>query len=465
MDQLFDNLIASGIHSMWNINQFIKRDQRWKCYKFLKRSQYFTLENIEKLQFERLKRLLLYAYQNVPYYRKIFNKLKLKPGDIKTLSDLSKLPILTKETIRKNFKDLITTDKNVNKIPYQTGGSTGKPLEFFVTKECKDWGHAAQWRAFDWWDIKKGDKIAKFGGLSPRFRTNKTSNKLKDKLLSNTIFLNAYNFSEGEISVFINEWKKLKPKVVYTNSASAEIFARYLKSRNINNIQADIMVTQGEKLLDSQRKLFKETFKCNIYDFYGAREISGIAAECKEHTGYHISSENIVLEFIKNDSICAPGELGNIIITDLHNYVFPLIRYGIEDLGIPSEESCSCGVNLPLMRSIEGRSNDMIILDNGQYLSPTNITTMLYCFPIDQYQIIQRSKNKIEMRVVKGKEYTEETEELIKLYFIRMVHDDWTIDHISDDESIDIEIIYVDDIPVTDSGKFRYIISEVPIDF
>jgi len=429
------------------------RGDFWRYYAELEKSQYLSSEEIRVIQLTRLKALLNHAYDNVPYYRRRFDEAGVKPADIKDTADLARLPILTRSEVRENPSDLIAMNFPKEKmIPYSTGGSTGKPLQFYVTRENSAWGSAAAYRAYKWYGYEMGDKIAYLWGAGRDLSAQqRMANQLRN-LFFRRIHLDAFNMSETELNYFVSRFIKFKPKAIIAYASAAYLLARYVKQRGVEGITPEVIITQAEKLFAHQRRLIKDVFGCQVFDFYGSREVGGMASECPRHNGYHISAENVVLELVRDNEPVPPGEVGKILVTDLTNYAMPFIRYENGDLGMPSDEACSCGINLPLMKSVEGRITDTLVIGDKCISSPA-LTLVFKDLPIKQYQIIQETEGKIVVKIVKGADYADAHTEALRKLLKRYVG------------NIEVDIVFLDSIPLPSSGKHRFIISKVPAKF
>ena len=421
----------------------------------LEKTQWWNPSELEAFQQERLQALLKHAYENISYYHRIFKELKLKPEDIKNVEDLQKLPILTKEHIRNNLDDL--TAKNYSKeelIPSATGGSTGEPMRFFIDKEWSAWNMAAAYREWGWGGYNLGDKIAYLWG-APQDLTHQAELKTKiSNILHRIIMLDAFNMTEKTLDEYVKILRRFKPKVINAYASAIYLMARYMEKKGIENIRPKAILTSCEMLFDYQRESIERAFGCEVFDYYSGRDTTLQAGECSEHSGYHLAIENAVIEFVKDDEHVAPGELGKIIITDLCNYAMPFIRYEIGDLGVPSDETCPCGRRLPLMKSIEGRTTDILRKTDGGYISSPGLTVVIKDFEnIRQIQIIQKTKGYVILKVVRREKYTRDDSELLKAVMKRYLGDE-----------MNIEISFVESIPLTRSGKYRFTISEVEID-
>lgn len=423
----------------------------------LNRTQWRSFFDIEQFQNKRLQQLLVHAYENVPYYHKIFKTVGLKPTDIKKRDDLKKLPILTKDIIRKNLPNLIPSNYQKNLlIPSATGGSTGEPMKFYTDNNWQAWNMAAAYRQWGWAGYDIGDKFI-YLWSSPHDISFQT--ELKNKffnIVHRTIYLNALQLTEKTMDEYIGIIRKHKPRIINAYASAIYILAQYMEKRGIKDIEPKAILTSCEMLFPFQREIIERTFGCEVFDYYSGRDTTFHAGECPEHVGYHMALENAVVEFLKNNEPVSQGEVGKMIITDLENYAMPFIRYEIGDLGQLSNEDCPCGRNLPLLKEISGRIRDVVVTKGGKYLTGAFISTLFYddkgkTKGIKQYQFIQKRKDYALLKIVKADDFSQE--QLNKI-----------IEKISSQcDDMRIEIEFVDVILPTPSGKYRPIQSEVEI--
>ena len=419
--------------------------------RLLEKSQWWKRRELERFQQDRLQKMIKHSYQNTLYYHDMFKSLKLNPADVKNIDDLQKLPILTKEDIRNNLGNL--TAKNYSKRELMlsaTGGSTGEPMSFFINKEWGAWNMAAAYREWSWAGYKPGDKIAYLWG-APQDLSHQ--GELKNKmfnLINRTIMLDAFDMTKKTLDEYVRMLRKFKPKVINAYVSAVYLMAQYMENRGINDIKPKAILTSCEMLFDYQRETIERVFGCEVFDYYSGRDTTIHAGECPEHSGYHLAIENAVVEFIRDDEHVESGEMGKIIITDLSNYAMPLIRYEIGDLGVPSDEICSCGRGLPLMKKVVGRVTDIITTKDDKYVHGEFFTHLFYdTRGIKQFQFIQKTKEYAILKIVKKINYSQA--ELDKI--INQIYEQ------CGDIRIDVE--FVESIPLTSSGKYRFTISEV----
>jgi len=242
-----------------------------------------------------------------------------------------------------------------------------------------------------------------------------------------------------------------KPKFLRGYPSAIYTFANYLKETGKNTIRTRAVFTTAEMLLPQQREVIKGQFGCKVFDQYGCYDGGPQAMECSEHCGLHISAERVIIEFVDKDrKPVPPGESGGIITTDLYNYTMPFIRYAVGDRGTLSKEQCPCGRGLPLIKFLEGRVTDIIVLGNGVTLSGPALTLVFKDCHIKQYQVIQEAEDKLLIKVVKGEGYTEQDTS----HFMNIIR-------AHGGKGVDIETQFVTEIAPTKTGKWKFIISKV----
>lgn len=430
---------------------------RFKFGRVLQKTQWLPCEQIERLQTKSLRVLLKHAYETVPYYRKIFRERGLKPSDMKSVDDLAKLPILTKADIRKNFRDLVSPSFPRNKlIPYKTGG-TGNPIQFYVTKEQLSWEVAAEYRAYGWANYRLGDRCFMFWGSPIDKSKYQSVIGHLTKTLERISFADTYFISDEVLSRFAYLLGRFNPEIIRGYATSVYMVAKYLLEKGIDYVRPKAVITSAETLFDSNRKVIEEAFGCSVFDHYGSREIGALATECEEHSGYHISAENVVFEFVREGEHVAAGEKSMILVTSLRNFGMPFIRYEIGDVGIPSNEECNCGRGLPLISSIEGRMADfMAVYDKrkgcvvpvGPVYPLVELASMHV--PLESYRVIQEELNRVVIKAVKGRGYSQKHTDFLVEYMHKFLGD-----------NVMVEVEFMDYIPPLPSGKRSQVISKV----
>ena len=420
----------------------------YRCKKHLDKTQWMKKRDLQRLQIKRLKALLKHAYENVPYYHESFRRQNFRPTDFKCLEDLRRVQILKKSAIRKNSNEMIA--KNVPKkelVCRFTSGTTAAPVRFYRGKTDVSWGIGAELRGYGWAGYEVGDKLALIWTFVPG-EVRKFAFHLKNFLRRNKI-LNVYYLSEKNIASFAKKMHRFKPDFIRGYSSAVNIFATFILQNNRFNISPRAIFTSGQTLLPNYQKTIEETFNCEIYDYYATSEVSHIAAQCEQHEGLHIFEENIFVEIVKDDEPASIGEEGKVLLTNLHSYAMPFIRYDIGDVGKIFPDTCSCGRELSLLKPI-GRTYEYFVNRDGSFTYLRDFQTVFGDLPIKDFQVVQESYDEIIVKVVRRPGYSK-------------AHTDFILKnvkyHTAREAKIRVEL--VDSIPLEGSGKIRHTVSKI----
>ena len=419
---------------------------------YLKIFQYISPEEIEKTQWQKIKALLDHAYENCPYYKKLFNKIKLHPNDILNWSDFKQIPLLTKDIIRNNHKDFIAKNSNEKMLHSgMTSGSTGKPLRFLADEKGLQWTRAHIVLTQEWAGWRMGEKVFAVSGIHAMERTSSLRKSLRKKLLDRASLLNTLELDEQAMTTFYKLLKKAHRPFIFGFAHAIYLFAQYLAQQNLTDIHTCGIITGGMVLSKRERLLIENVFHCEVFNRYGTEEMGVIACECEMHKGLHISEEKYYVEILNDGRNALPGEMGSLIITDLFNYGMPFIRYQIEDIAIASNDTCSCGRAWTMLNEIAGRTSDFIVTPDKKIISGISLTDFFALVPgIIQIQIVQEEIDHLTFKIIKSTEFSDES--IIKLKEIeqRFFGDKMCISY-----------NYVDSIPKEIGGKFRFVKSQI----
>jgi len=428
----------------------LKSPQLLKYYRQFQRTQWCSFSELKERQEKQLRKLIGFVYKNVPYYTKLFNQIGVKPSDITTVNDLERLPILTKQIIKRNWQDFVP--KNINKLKYvsgSTGGSTGTPLKYRMSLEDYERGIALLFRGWGYAGYKLGDKVAIIAGSSLIPTTKSDLKKKIHGFFLNQRYYSSFDMSEKNLFQYFCDINKWKPDFIRGYASSIYLFAKFIQDNNLRlEFQPKAIFTTAEKLFDKQRYLIEQVFNTKVFDNYGLNDGGISAYECEAHNGLHIDMERAILEVVDNNGKQIINKEGKILATSLYNYDLPFIRYDTGDLGVISDSKCACGRKTFLLKEIVGRVTDFLKLNNIIIGSPV-LTVLMGKFDIEQYQIIQENYDSITCKIIKGKTYKKEDEEFIRRSFYRHVG------------KINIKFDYVNSIPITKSGKYKFIINNL----
>lgn len=411
----------------------------------LNRSQYLPLESVRERQETGFIKLIKHAGSRVPYYRDI-----LKDLEIRTLDDITSIPFLTKKIIQANTDRLKAEDYPPGRfIPNTTGGSTGEKLEFFNDTDAPLASLIIRGNTWTGW--KLGDKQALLWGAHGDISTSKFSYRLlKRFLIHRNLMLSSYNMTEDDMLEYQRAINKYKPRLITGYSSALFLLARFIEAKGLEIHSPEGVICSAETLYDEQRQIIESAFHCRVFNRYGCREVGNIAQECEEHDGMHIYADHVIVEIVdESGNPCRPGETGEIVVTDLDNHVFPFIRYRIKDIGMMSDRVCPCGRGFPMLEKVDGRVWDVIVGTDGRRVIGT-LWLVENIKGIEQYQIVQPEHGNLTLKLVVPGGFDESS----RTELIRRVKE-----KCGEDMAVDINIL--EDIPLTESGKRRLVISSV----
>lgn len=415
----------------------------YKREKYLVKTQWMKKRYIEQLQVKRLKSLLKYAYENVPYYNRAFKEASFEPSMFGCLEDLQRVPILKRSAISKNLDELRVKSCSEELFSWSTSGTTAVPISFYKTKTDLSWGLAAELRAYGWAGYKAGDKLAVV------WRIHEQGLKLQLRnLLKRAKIFDVHTISEKSMEMFAKKMHRFQPKFLRGYAGSTNLFATFLEQNEHFKIQPEAVFTSAQTLRPHYRKNIEKAFNCRVYDCYGTNEVYFVAGQCGEHEGLHVAEENIFLEVVNDNEHVSAGEEGHILLTNLHSFAMPFIRYDIGDLGKIFPEICSCGRELKLVKPI-GRSYEYFLNSDGSFTFLKDFNTFFEDIPIRDFQVVQESYDRITIRIAPKPGYNEHHSELISK-------------HIKLRGPAEIQIELVNSIAPGKSGKIQHVISKVP---
>lgn len=379
----------------------------WETYNFLQESQWWSHEKLEEYQMQQLSKLLHHAYEDVPYYRRVFDERGLKPKDIQSFDDLKKLPYLSKEIIRKNKKDFISRVHSKRRLEQaHTGGSTGSPLYFWYERRFTSKKEMAfVWRMWNWYGYYWRNKCLVITG------SYEMHERIRHDPIDRCLYIYNPNITISKIREYLKLIETFKPKVIRGYPSLIYLFAHFIVQYDIkiNWPFLKLVYCASEKIFDFQRKEIQQAFGCKVYEQYGHNERLVFASKCEENNFYHVIPEYGIMESVKEDInfVTEDGKMRQIIGTGFNNYAFPLIRYKTGDWAVLCNEVCRCGRSYPQLKEIVGRSGDFILTPSGKLVSPTVIEFAIrYIENFKDVQIVQTDRDIIESQIVPDDSYT-----------------------------------------------------------
>jgi len=420
----------------------------------LQRTQWYSNDLLLALQAEKIRRMVWQAERFAPYYKSKFAALGIRPEAIFDRESLALLPIIDKSELKARLPEFRSTlypdSKEVDCI--HSSGTTGKAIDVYVSTDYLKLEKAFLWLQRSWCDVKPGDRTAYFTGhpIVPS-RQSRPPFWVFDGAENRTLF-SLQHMSKENLPAYAAQLTKFKPQLLVGYPTAIYLMASHLRDAGITSVRPRGIFTASETLFPHQRATMEEAFGCKVMDLYGQAEYCGMIMQC-ERGNYHVQEEYGVMEILTKDGPAQPGEIGEIICTGLNNLAMPLIRYRTGDSAIPKAGLCSCGRGGALVERITGRMEDIIVTPDGRFLSRLDfVFKEMPC--VHEAQMIQETQQLLRIRIVPKPGFSKRDEDRVVANLRERVGDD-----------MKFQFEMVDHIPRLPNGKFRYVISKVPLNF
>jgi phenylacetate-CoA ligase len=417
----------------------------------LEASQWWPRERLEAVRLERLRTLLGNAGAHVPYYRDLFRHTGFDPRAVRSLSDLAALPFLTKADIRAN-SDALKSARASGLARFNTGGSSGEPLVFFIGKERVSHDVAAKWRATRWWGVDIGDPEIVVWGSPIELQTQDRLRALRDALLR-TELLPAFEMSEKKLDRFLGRIRVRRPRMLFGYPSALAYIASHAERRGVDMTDIGIAVAfvTSERLYPHQRETIERAFACRVANGYGGRDAGFIAHECPAGS-LHITAEDLVVETVDGDGRpTGPGTPGEIVVTHLATGDYPFIRYRTGDIGVLDDKPCACGRTLPVLREVQGRTTDFVVAEDGTVMHGLALIYILRDLAgLRSFKIVQESRSRIRVLLVPEPGFDLRLLDEIKAGFRARLG-----------PQVEVHTELLPELQAERSGKFRYVVSHV----
>jgi phenylacetate-CoA ligase len=417
------------------------------------------LKDYQNLQ---VRRVIYNAFENVPFYRRIFQEKGIHPSDIRGINDLHKIPIFKKSDLKKlPPQDLISIKKNLSSLKkITTGGSTGKPFSVYLDSNEDAWRKAIYLRANIACGQKARDKW--FTIIDAQYASG--TSKLQELFgfyIRNIVPITLDR--DTRLKIIQNQ----KPDILDGFPSALFLLAKDCEQKGGASIAPRLIFGSGELVDKHKISFLQKIFDAPYLDQFGCTEIDRAAWQCVKQGGYHMDVDSVIMQFVDEEgNEVSAGEDGEIVYTSLFNYSFPILRYNIEDVGVSINEKCSCGNNLPLMKLMMGRQNSYLVFTGNQIVSPIDFIEVLGAFKlereIEQYKVIQE---KIDyLRIIIQKTNPNIDERKIRETLTKNLKK-FSENPLLREAKFSFDIDFVEEIPRTSRGKLNVISSNVPISF
>lgn len=414
----------------------------------IERGQWLSEAALAEIQAARLRAMVAFSAEHVPYYRKLFAGLELTAADIATPADLAQLPVLDKETVRASPELFRPARLRERAVSQSTGGTTGTPLRYWVTPSAMQYTYATyEVRFRNWAGVALGDRMASINGRKvvpveqtkpPFWRYN---------LAFNQLYLSAYHLTEENLPAYIGQLERYRPEVLVGYVSAVHLLADHINRHGLKGaVRPRAVLASSETLFPWMRDDIERAFGCKAHDGYGLGELVAFITECSQG-GLHVSPEYGVVEGVELD-----GER-RLVATGLFNKAMPLLRYDTGDVIDLAElgQRCECGRELPLVNKLLGRADDYVVTPDGRSVGPAPLSLAFQSVPgIRESQIRQDDRSAVHVSLVVSPEFGAEQQEQLDRELHQRLGADLSIDYSR-----------VDSIPRTTWGKRRLVDSRV----
>ena len=441
--------LKDGLRKIYHfIPQSVRMGRTYRdLYKKYSALQYLPYEKRLEYQLQELQSIISYAYNHTKYYHNLFGEYGIVPKQIQDFSDVKKIPLLTKDIVRDHLEEMVSDVIPKKSLQYvTTGGSTGRPLGFYITPSVNRKRLAFEWVNWKYMGYEMGMPCAVLRGAV-----------IRDGWCSydrgeNYLILSTYDMLEENMEAYLAKLEEFSPLFLRGYPSALEIVARYILKQNtrMKRLQSlKAISTSSEVLLPIQKKMIEEAFQCSVFDKYGNSEQVGVIGMCHEGH-YHEFMEHSYLEYLnENGDLAKDGEFGEIVGTRFINNAVPFIRYRTGDrVLLAQEQTCSCGLHSRMIDHVEGRwHGDSIQTRYGNLISITALNTHSDIFDHTlRIQYYQDTPGQVVLKIVRRAEYTEEDSKKIYAELGEKFKD-----------QVELRLEFVDSIPLTPRGKYKYL--------
>ena len=449
MSDLYTRFVSGAL---FPLQEKLKKHDTVRVHRDMEASQWWPRQRVLDLQLKRLQALLQDVAVHVPYYRELFARSGFDPAAVRSVADLQALPFLTKAEIRAH-SDALRADNAAGLARFNTGGSSGEPLIFFIGTERVTHDVAAKWRATRWWDVDIGDREIVVWGSPIELGTQDRVRLVRDALMR-TELLPAFEMSDDKVDGFIARIRERRPKMLFGYPSAISHIALRAERRGVrlDDLGVKVVFCTSERLYDHQRETIRRLLGCPVANGYGGRDAGFIAHECPSGN-MHITSEDIVVEIIDGaGKVLPPGQSGEIVVTHLATRDYPFIRYRTGDIGTLGEEACPCGRGLLILKDIQGRSTDFVVAQDGTVMHGLALIYVLRDIPgVARFKIVQESLDLTRVWVESNAEFDSSiSRETITAGLKARLG-----------QTVEVDVQMVEMLPAEKSGKHRYVSSKI----
>lgn len=437
--------------------------QVWSAFQSLERNQWLSPAHLEAAQLAQAQQLLAHCRENVPYYGRLMAELKLDPGQIRSLDDFRRMPLLPRRVYQENYADFqaLTLPQGTragNEV--STSGSSGVPVKVKQTNHVVLWWIALAMRDLAWCDIDPAKRLAAIRYMYARGERGAllragTVNKAWHPGIHRVIQTGECHVMDVHAEPqYQLEWlRNANPDYLLSYPSNLEALAGLLREQAAGLPALKCIQAISETLHEETRKLVEERFGVPVKNTYSCQEAGYLASPCPRGHGYHVHSESVLLELINDDGQpCSPGQEGRVVLTTLQNFLTPLIRYDIMDRAVLGAGPCPCGRGLPLLTRLVGKERPLFHLPDGRRKNSNRLAfSVRRLSGFTQFRIIQRAVDLVIVRLVPDNTWNEEQHKILLE----------KAEEFFEGPGVQIQVEFVDRLELTANGKSVDVICEV----
>lgn len=443
---VFLNLYALQVHS----HRYGKRLRRE--VEAARAREHWSVDRIREYQDERLRSIVRLAFDETPFYRDRMKDIGLSPDDVRSVSDLHKMPILTKSDVRAEGASMMTAPKaRRGWVHGHTSGTTGTPLGVWYDRATCVMTNTVDLRQKRWGGMQPGDWVGLMLGRTVVNPERRRPPFWQVNHVQRQVWFSSFQLSAEHLPAYVAEIRRRRLEYLEGYPSTLFILARHLLDTG-QTLPMRATFTSSETLHQVQREAIESAFEAPIFDYYGHAERTIFATECEAHAGKHLSEDFGFVEVVDKDGEpVEEGSLGYLVGTSLHNRAMPMIRYRTSDLSRILSSPCPCGRTHRRIESVTTKAEDIVVTPDGRMISPSILTHPFKPFDtLRASQIVQEAPDRLRVRLVPSAEFGDEDREKLRKGLA---------DRLGPDMMIEFEI--VEEIPREPSGKFRWVISHV----
>ncbi len=450
---LYGQVFARALFPFWE--RVVRRRPMLDHLAYLERTQWLALDELRSIQLDGLRKLLAHAGAHVPFYRA--RLADIRPADVRGLDDLHRIPVLTREQAQEIGAAWRSTVAPFPAVEKTTSGTGGRPLRFGYDIGSNHWRNAVKLRGYGWAGYRLGDRCLHYWG-APIVAMSRWRRAVidADRLLKRETYVEGMRRGPEALDAVVAVIRRVRPHAIVAYTQAAVDLARHVNERGLRT-WSDLPVLCGaEPLFPGDRAVLAQAFGPGVFETYGSREVMLMATECEQHAGLHTSMENLILELVVRgpDGTTRPagvGEVGEVLITDLHNLGMPFIRYANGDLARWAKPGrCACGRELERLESLDGRVTEVLTDGDGNRVSGVSFLLMFSIIgeTVRRYQAVQHVDRSITLRVIPTPKFSDETRDYLRRSVAKYL------------PGAELHIELVEDIPAGANGKQRIVVVE-----